>query len=47
MDDKLAMAMAEVVSHLEKRGINFVAFDFEQKILKIHTGDYWENTTCR
>mmetsp|Transcript_62 Transcript_62/g.69 ORF Transcript_62/g.69 Transcript_62/m.69 type:complete len:324 (-) Transcript_62:71-1042(-) len=33
-----------VVSHLLANiGINFVAFDFDRTIIKIHTGGYWQN----
>lgn len=35
----------QVVLHLrENLGIQFVAFDFDQTILKIHTGGFWEDT---
>ena len=32
-----------VVSNLANIGINFVAFDFDQTIIKIHTGGYWQD----
>jgi hypothetical protein len=44
MPQTCSTTTTQVVANLQKLGIQFLAFDFDQTILSIHTGGFWEDT---